>query len=55
MTEQTVLEVLPETESVCTSCKHFTELEGGFFCKLLGAFLSDQTLYIPCDFKENIE
>ncbi len=55
MTEQTMLETLAETESVCTTCKHFIELEESFFCMLLEAFLSDQTLAIPCEFKENIE
>ena len=55
MTEQTLFETLSEIESVCTTCKHFIELEGSSFCELLGAFLSNQTLDIPCDFKENIE
>jgi hypothetical protein len=52
MTEQTMLETLPETESVCTTCIHFIELEDSFFCELLGAFLSEKTLDIPCELKE---
>lgn len=55
MTEQPVVESIQETESVCTTCIHFIELEGGFFCKLLGAFVSEKTLVIPCDFKETVQ
>jgi hypothetical protein len=44
-----------ETENVCTTCKHFTELEGVFFCRFFDAFLSPQTFCIPCDFQEKIE
>jgi hypothetical protein len=55
MTEQAVLETLPEKESVCTSCIHFSKIEDSFFCKLLAAFLSEETFDIPCEFKESIE
>lgn len=55
MTEQTVLAKFSKTESVCKSCKHFTKLEGRFFCKLMGALLAEQTIYIPCDLKEPIK
>jgi len=55
MNKQAVLEILPETESVCTTCVHFIEMEKSFFCRLLGAFLSEKTLEIPCEFKEKIE
>ncbi len=52
MTSQTVLAKFSETESVCKKCKHLDKLEGRFYCKFLGAFLAEQTLYLPCDFKE---
>ena len=52
MSSQTVLGRFSRTEPVCKSCKHLAKLEGRFYCKLLGAFLADQTLYIPCDLKE---
>ncbi len=52
MTEQTALARFFRTESVCKSCKHLSKLEGLFYCKLLGALLADQTLYLPCDFRE---
>ena len=52
MSNQTVLAKFSETESVCKSCKHLAKLDGRFYCKLLGAFLADQTLYLPCDLKE---
>ena len=55
MTEQTVLAKFSKAVSVCKSCKHFTKLEGRFFCKLLGAILADQTIYIPCDLKEALK
>jgi hypothetical protein len=55
MTEQAVLKTLPEKEKVCISCIHFTKMEDSFFCKLLAAFLSEETFEIPCDFKDNIE
>jgi hypothetical protein len=52
MTSQTVLAKFSGTESVCKKCKHLDKLEGCFYCKLLGAFLAEQTLYLPCDLKE---
>ena len=52
MTSQTVLAKFSEGEGVCKRCKHFNKLEGSFYCKFLGAFLAEQTLYLPCDFKE---
>jgi hypothetical protein len=55
MTEQIVLETLPEKGSVCKTCEHFIELEESLFCELLGAFLSEKILDIPCEFKENTE
>jgi hypothetical protein len=55
MTEQTVLAKFSKAESVCKSCKHFTKLERRHFCMLLGALLSEQTLYTPCDLKEPIK
>jgi hypothetical protein len=54
MTSQTVLAKFSGTESVCKKCKHLTKLEGRFYCNFLGAFLAEQTLYLPCDFKETI-
>jgi hypothetical protein len=27
-------------------------LEGRHYCRLLGALLAEQTLYLPCDLKE---
>ena len=55
MTEQIVLKQSPEIESVCTACKYFTELEEGFYCSFFAAFLSEESLYRPCDFIENID
>ena len=55
MTEQIVLRQSSEIESVCTTCEYFIELEGGFFCSFFAAFLSAESLCIPCDFIENIE
>jgi len=52
MTEQTALAKFFRTENVCNSCKHLTKLDGCFYCKLLGALLADQTLYLPCDLRE---
>jgi hypothetical protein len=52
MTNQTVLGKFSGTDSVCKTCKHLEKIEGRFFCNFLGAFLSEQTLYIPCDMKE---
>jgi hypothetical protein len=54
MTGQTVLAKFSGTESVCKTCKHLDKLEGRFYCKLLGAFLAEQTLYLPCDLKETV-
>jgi hypothetical protein len=55
MTEQMLTKETTETIMICTSCKHFMELDGVFFCKYFDAYLSMETLCIPCDFKENIE
>ena len=55
MPEQIVLEQSSEIEGICTTCKYFTELEGGFYCSFFAAFLSEQSLYRPCDFVEEIE
>jgi hypothetical protein len=54
MTHQTILEnaAFIETETICTSCKHFIESEGMFYCKFYEAFFASETLYIPCDFQE---
>jgi len=52
MSSQTVLGRFSGTESVCKSCKHLAKLDGRFYCKLLGAFLAEPTLYLPCDLKE---
>jgi hypothetical protein len=54
MTSQTVLGRFG-TESVCKTCNHLDKIEGRFYCKLLGAFLAEQTLYLPCDLKEPID
>jgi hypothetical protein len=56
MTEQIVLSPSSsEAETVCTTCKHFIELEEGFFCSFFAAFLSTESLCIPCDFIEKTE
>ena len=55
MTNQTVLGKFSGTDSVCKTCKYLEKVEGRFFCNFLGAFLAEQTLYIPCDMKEKIE
>lgn len=54
MTSQTVLGRFG-TESVCKMCKYLDKIEGRFYCKFLGAFLAEQTLYLPCDMKEPID
>lgn len=55
MTEQIVLEQINEAECVCTNCKHFSEVEGGFYCSFFSAFLSMESLFVPCDFIEDVE
>jgi hypothetical protein len=55
MTNQTVLGKFSGTDSVCKTCKHLEKIDGQFFCNFLGAFLAEQTLYIPCDMKEKIQ
>jgi len=55
MSSQTVLAKFSGAESVCKTCKHLTKLEGQHFCDLLGAFLAEATLYIPCDLREPIQ
>ncbi|MFA5364764.1 MAG: hypothetical protein WC325_06230 [Candidatus Bathyarchaeia archaeon] len=55
MTNQTVLGEFSTNANVCKTCKHLTTLEGRFYCKLLGALLAEQTLYLPCDMKEPIQ
>ena len=52
MTNQTVLGKYSETGSVCKICKHINKVDGRSYCNLLGAFLAEQTLYLPCDLKE---
>ena len=55
MTQQIVLETPTEVVNVCTTCKHFSEVEGLFFCSYFSALLSAETLCIPCDFEEKNE
>lgn len=55
MTEQIVLPQRSETETVCTACKYFTEIEGEFYCSFFAAFLSEESLCRSCDFIESIE
>lgn len=55
MTQQVMLEKLAKTETVCTSCKHFIESEGMFYCKFYQAFFTAETLSIPCDFQEKLD
>jgi len=55
MAQQIRLGTLPETENVCTTCRHFMEFEGVFFCGFFNAFLSAETLCIFCDFQEKTE
>ncbi|MCW4034845.1 MAG: hypothetical protein NWF03_05725 [Candidatus Bathyarchaeota archaeon] len=44
-----------ETKTVCTTCKHFKEKEEHYFCMFYDAFLAEETLCIPCEFKEENE
>lgn len=44
-----------EVAMVCTSCRYFMESEGLFFCSFYDAFLSAETLSIPCEFQEKNE
>lgn len=55
MTQQTMTKKSTETETICTNCRYFIELEGVFFCRYFEAFLSMETFCIPCEFQENIE
>ena len=55
MTQQIMPITLTETMNICTTCKHFMESEGLFFCRFFAAFLSVETLNIPCDFEEKNE
>ena len=55
MTNQTVLGKFIATESICKTCKYITKIEGSYYCNLLGAFLAEQTLYLPCDLKEKVQ
>ena len=41
-----------EAETVCTACKYFMESDGLFFCGFFDAFISEETLCIPCEFQE---
>ena len=54
MTNQTVLGKFSGSESVCKNCKYISKKDGRFYCELLGAFLAEQTLFLPCDMKEKI-
>jgi len=40
------------SQNVCKRCRHLAKREGRFYCKLLQAFLADQTLSLPCDLLE---
>lgn len=55
MTQKIVFETPTEIVIVCATCKHFSEDEGLFFCSFFSAFLSAETLCIPCDFEEKNE
>jgi hypothetical protein len=55
MTQQIVTTPIPETENICANCKHFEEFEDSFFCRYFDAFLSAESLIIPCDFQEKNE
>lgn len=52
MNKQIILLDVPLKESVCETCKYFTEQDELFYCKFFEAFLAEETLCIPCDFKE---
>ena len=52
MNTQIELVEITVTKSVCETCKYFTEQEDSFYCKFFEAFLAEETLCIPCDFKE---
>lgn len=53
MNNQITLIDLPTTESICETCIHFTELDDAFYCKFFEALLAEETLSLPCEFKEN--
>ena len=40
------------TDVVCKLCRHLTQLDERFYCKLFEAFLADSTLSQPCDLLE---
>jgi len=42
----------PAGQEVCKRCRHLTKLEERYYCKLLQAFLANQTLSLPCDLLE---
>ncbi|MBN2260473.1 MAG: hypothetical protein JW702_08000 [Clostridiales bacterium] len=41
-----------DLDEVCRLCSHFKKVEGRFYCEYFQAFLSEETLKFPCDFKE---
>ena len=52
MTQQLVLKSSADMETVCSICRHFIENEGMYFCKFFDSILSEETLFIPCEFQE---
>jgi hypothetical protein len=52
MNSQIALIDIPVTKSVCENCKYFNEQDEFFYCKFFEAFLAEETLCLPCDFKE---
>jgi len=55
MTQHIMLTKSAQTEAVCTTCKHFIESEGMFYCKFYDAFFNAETFFIPCEFKEEAD
>ncbi len=53
MKSQTMLVQISVTEGVCETCRYFSELDEAFYCKFFEAFLAEETLCLPCDFKED--
>jgi len=55
MSQQIVVRQPIETKTVCTTCKYFKETEEHYFCKFYDAFIAEETLCIPCEFKDENE
>lgn len=52
MNTQIALIDLQITKRICETCKYFSDQDEFFYCKFFEALLAEETLCLPCDFKE---